>query len=78
MKVTVFPLQIFTPGLAEIRTAADKLETTLMEMAFEVTETPVAQLSDEVIIQVTISPLFNEFALKAELSVPASAPLICH
>ena len=59
VKVTLVPAQMTLPGLAAMLTLTGNDEFTVIGMAFDVAGLPVAQVSFEVRIQVTISPSAN-------------------
>ena len=64
--------------LETILTATGKLDTKEATNWFEVTGFVITHASLEVIIQVTISPLFNEMSAYELVSVPTSTPFTCH
>jgi len=60
VNVTFVPEQMFIPGVAEIKTLAVIDEAMVTVSAFEVAGLPVAHELDEVISQVTASPVKSE------------------
>ena len=60
VKVTLEPAQIVLPGLAVIDTAGVTGLLTVIVIAFEVAAADVTQVSELVITQVTMSPLFSD------------------
>ena len=59
VKVTFVPEQIVLPGAAAMLTDGDTTEFTVIVIALDVTGLGLAQVIDEVITQVTISPFTN-------------------
>ena len=56
VNITLVPVQIVVPGAADMLTDGVMVAVTDMVMALEVAGLGLAQLIDEVITQVTISP----------------------
>jgi hypothetical protein len=64
--------------LAAMLTAGVTDETTLILIGEDVAEVGEAHVSEEVITQVTTSPLFNELLVKVGLLLPEFVPLTFH
>ena len=60
MKVTFVPAQIVLPGDAAMPTDGVTFAVTIIVIAFDVTGFGLAQVSDDVITQVTTSPFIND------------------
>lgn len=78
VKVTDVPEQIAPDGDAAILTLTGKLELTVMVMEFEVTGFTDAQLSEDVMTQLTTSPLASELLEYVVLFEPTLLPLTFH
>jgi hypothetical protein len=77
VKVMAFPAHTVS-GFTKIFTDTDNAETTDMVIEFEAAGLLVEHMSDDVMIQVTTSPLPTDVAIKADEFVPAMIPFNCH
>lgn len=79
MNITLVPAQIVLPAaLDKMLTLAGRFGFTVIVIVFDVAGEPVAQVAFDVMMTLTMSPLFNVVVVNVVLFVPAFAPFTCH
>ena len=78
VKVTLVPVHIILPGLADITIVGTSTGLTVITIGTLVTDGGLGQLALLVIVQVTTSPLASELVVKVGPLLPAGMPLTYH